>query len=152
MSASRFLRRRGGRLSRPHVDGTSENTRAFEVAIGSPKVRSTHRKISPLKVSNFGSTDRKFDQPAKRSGSRELECFWGRRLPPLRFSQARGVSAYPGFPGRRHLSSSSVSSAKGGISSSLTSTEFPETFELSKLRLAVRKFDELPRRSVSPKF
>ena len=72
---SRFLRRRWERLFRPHVDGTSENFRAFEVAIGSPKVRPTHRKVRPLRASNFGSTDRKLDQLFKRSGSRKFQTF-----------------------------------------------------------------------------
>ena len=88
----------GGRLSLPKILRRG----------GAPSALMSGELPKTFDLSNFRSTDRKFDQPAKRGGPRKFGSFCGfpqreASLPPSVFSSGRHVSS-PGFPGRRNLS------------------------------------------------
>lgn len=108
--------------------------KSFELWIHRSKVRSALQKIRLPKVPNFRTFDLKIESFKVFGGFFLLRSpSAGAISSPIRFSQVRAMSSSPGFPGRRLLPPPSVSSGKGGISSSLASSEFPETLELSKV-------------------
>ena len=85
----------------------------------------------------------------RREGRQRLSRFlrWEAPLPRRAFSSGGMSSMFevsPRPPPRRFLR------RPGGISSSFMSSEFPETSGLPKWRSAVRKVDQLLRRSVDP--
>ena len=75
---------------------------------------------------------------------------WEASLPPSAYSNERYVSLLRIL--RSGASLPPPVSSVGGISSPFTSSAFPQTFELSELRSAVRKFDQPLKRSAPPKF